>query len=124
SSRPAFPWTDTCHFLKSFRGLLFLSVLAGVYEMNTNHRSAGSLHGCRVVDLSRVLGGPYCTQILADHGAEVLKIEPPSGDETRGWGPPFLNGTASYFLGVNRNKYGASLDLSQPPGQQALKALL
>lgn len=85
---------------------------------------SGSLSGCKVVDLSRVLGGPYCTQILADHGAEVLKIEPPDGDETRGWGPPFLDGTASYFVGVNRNKRGLSLDLSDEPGQRRLRSLL
>ncbi|WP_353152029.1 CoA transferase [Pollutimonas bauzanensis] len=86
--------------------------------------NGGALQGCKVIDLSRVLGGPYCTQILGDHGAEVFKIEPPSGDETRGWGPPFLDGTASYFLGVNRNKYGLSLDLSAPDGQAFLKTLL
>ncbi len=91
--------------------------------MNTT-ADVGALHGCRVIDLSRVLGGPYCTQILGDHGAEVFKIEPPSGDETRGWGPPFLDGTASYFLGVNRNKYGLTLDLSAPEGQDFLKSLL
>lgn len=90
----------------------------------TKPTSAGALHGCKVIDLSRVLGGPYCTQILADHGAEVFKIEPPGGDETRGWGPPFLDGTASYFLGVNRNKYGLSLDLSKPEGQAFLRAML
>lgn len=84
----------------------------------------GALSDCKVVDLSRVLGGPYCTQILADHGAEVLKIEPPDGDETRGWGPPFLGATASYFVGVNRNKRGLSLDLSQAEGQARLRALL
>lgn len=92
--------------------------------MNTENSSLGSLQGIRVIDLSRVLGGPYCTQILGDHGAEVLKVEPPSGDETRGWGPPFVDGTASYFLGVNRNKQGLSLDLSTPKGQDFLKALL
>lgn len=93
--------------------------------MHTNRTAgAGALHGCKVIDLSRVLGGPYCTQILGDHGADVFKIEPPSGDETRGWGPPFLDGTASYFLGVNRNKYGLTLDLSTPDGQEFLKALL
>ncbi len=54
----------------------------------------GSLAGLRVIDLSRVLGGPYCTQILADHGAEVVKVEPPNGDETRTWGPPFDGDTA------------------------------
>jgi len=84
----------------------------------------GSMHGLRVVDLSRVLGGPYCTQILADHGAEVIKIEPPGGDETRGWGPPFDGDTASYFQGVNRNKLGAVLDLSQPAERERLLALL
>ena len=85
----------------------------------------GSLHGLRVVDLSRVLAGPYCTQILADHGADVLKIEPPVGDETRGWGPPFnAQGTASYFQGLNRNKRGSTMDLTQPAERNALLALL
>ena len=84
---------------------------------------AGALAGCTVIDLSRVLGGPYCTQILADHGADVLKIEPPGGDET-GLGPPFLGETASYFIGVNRNKRGMALDLSLPAGQELLRALL
>lgn len=92
--------------------------------MTPDISAQGALRGCKVVDLSRVLGGPYCTQILADHGAEVLKIEPPFGDETRGWGPPFLDGTASYFIGVNRNKYGASLDLSAPEGRAVLNGLL
>jgi formyl-CoA transferase len=84
-----------------------------------------SLNGLKVIDLSRVLGGPYCTQILADHGADVLKIEPPAGDETRGWGPPFdADGTASYFLGLNRNKRGTTMDLSQPAERDKLRALL
>lgn len=84
-----------------------------------------SLAGLKVIDLSRVLGGPYCTQILADHGADVLKIEPPQGDETRGWGPPFdAHGTASYFQGLNRNKRGSTMDLSQPAQREALLALL
>ena len=86
--------------------------------------ATGALAGIRVVDLSRVLGGPYCTQILADHGADVLKIEPPQGDETRGWGPPFQNGTAAYFRGVNRNKRGMTLDLKRPAAREALLELL
>lgn len=85
---------------------------------------SGALAGCKIIDLSRVLGGPYCTQILGDHGADIIKIEPPDGDETRGWGPPFLGETASYFIGVNRNKRGMSLDLSQPAGQELLRHLL
>lgn len=86
----------------------------------------GALRGVKVVDLSRVLGGPYCTQILGDHGADVIKIEPPSGDETRGWGPPFReeDGAASYFLGVNRNKRGMALDLRQEAGREVLLRLL
>jgi crotonobetainyl-CoA:carnitine CoA-transferase CaiB-like acyl-CoA transferase len=85
----------------------------------------GSLDGLKVIDLSRVLAGPLCTQILADHGADVLKIEPPQGDDTRTWGPPFdAHGTASYFLGLNRNKRGMTMDLQQPAQRQALLALL
>jgi crotonobetainyl-CoA:carnitine CoA-transferase CaiB-like acyl-CoA transferase len=84
----------------------------------------GALAGIRVIDLTRVLGGPYCTQMLGDHGAEVIKIEPPQGDETRGWGPPFQGETASYFIGVNRNKRGAALDLSRPKGREVLFRLL
>ena len=85
----------------------------------------GALDGLRVIDLSRVLAGPYCTQILADHGADVLKVEPPTGDETRGWGPPFdAEGTASYFHGLNRNKRGCTMDLTEPAQREALLALL
>jgi len=86
--------------------------------------SAGALAGIKVIDLSRVLGGPYCTQMLADHGAEVIKIEPPQGDETRTWGPPFQDDTASYFIGVNRNKRGVALDLTRPEGREAVLRLL
>jgi crotonobetainyl-CoA:carnitine CoA-transferase CaiB-like acyl-CoA transferase len=84
----------------------------------------GALHGLRVVDLSRVLAGPYCGQVLADHGAQVLKIESPQGDETRTWGPPFEDGVASYYLGLNRNKAGMRLDLTTDEGRQQLLLLL
>ncbi|MEI4472415.1 CaiB/BaiF CoA transferase family protein [Frigidibacter sp. MR17.24] len=84
----------------------------------------GSLQNLRVIDASRVLGGPYAGQILADHGADVIKIEPPTGDETRGWGPPFLGDAASYFLGLNRNKRGIALDLTLASGREVLLALL
>ena len=84
----------------------------------------GALAGIRVIDLTRVLGGPYCTQILADHGAEVIKIEPPQGDETRDWGPPFRDGRAAYFEGVNRNKRSMALDLARPEGREVLLRLL
>jgi len=85
---------------------------------------AGALDGLIVIDLTRVLGGPYCTQILGDHGAEIIKIEPPQGDEVRDWGPPFLEDDASYFIGVNRNKRSMGLDLSQQAGRDVLLRLL
>ncbi len=92
-------------------------------------RSAGALAGLKVIDLTRVLGGPYCTMILSDHGAEVIKVEPPQGDEVRDWGPPFLehedgSRDASYFLGVNRNKRSVALDISKPEGVAVLLRLL
>lgn len=83
-----------------------------------------SLHGLKVIDLSRVLGGPFCTQLLADHGATVIKVEPPQGDETRGWGPPFKGDASSYFIGVNRNKLGMALDLTQPQAKDVLLDML
>lgn len=91
--------------------------------------SPGALAGLKVIDLTRVLGGPYCTMILSDHGAEVIKIEPPAGDEVRDWGPPFLpqeDGAqdASYFLGVNRNKRALALDLGLEQGRAVLLRLL
>jgi crotonobetainyl-CoA:carnitine CoA-transferase CaiB-like acyl-CoA transferase len=84
----------------------------------------GSLANLKVIDASRVLGGPYAGQVLADHGADVIKLEPPAGDETRGWGPPFLGDAASYFQGLNRNKRGIAVDLSQDKGRELLLALL
>ncbi|KAB2851302.1 MAG: CoA transferase [Hyphomicrobiaceae bacterium] len=80
--------------------------------------------GLKVVDLTRVLGGPYATQILADHGADVIKLEPPQGDEVRDWGPPFHDGDASYFIGINRNKRSVGLDLSLGQGRDLLLTLL
>lgn len=85
----------------------------------------GALHGLRVIDLSRVLAGPLCTQMLADHGADVIKVEPPAGDETRTLGPPFNeDGDAAYFTAVNRGKRALALDLSRPEGREVLLALL
>jgi crotonobetainyl-CoA:carnitine CoA-transferase CaiB-like acyl-CoA transferase len=92
--------------------------------MWTTLTDGGALSGVRVVDLSRVLGGPFCTQVLGDHGADVLKLEPPTGDETRQWGPPFEAGLASYFIGVNRNKTGLTIDLATAAGQAFLRGLL
>jgi crotonobetainyl-CoA:carnitine CoA-transferase CaiB-like acyl-CoA transferase len=84
-----------------------------------------ALQGLLVVDLSRVLAGPYCTMILGDLGARVIKIENPvSGDDTRAWGPPFLGGESAYFLSVNRNKESLTLNLKHPAGKEALWRLI
>ena len=83
-----------------------------------------AMTGLRVIDLTRVLGGPYCTQILADHGADVIKVEPPAGDETRDWGPPFHEDDAAYFVGINRTKRGIGLDLASEGGRDVLMKLL
>jgi crotonobetainyl-CoA:carnitine CoA-transferase CaiB-like acyl-CoA transferase len=81
-------------------------------------QGSAPLAGVRVADLSRVLAGPYCTMVLADLGAEVIKVErPEAGDETRSWGPPFAGGEAAYYLSVNRGKRSCALDLSQPDGR-------
>jgi crotonobetainyl-CoA:carnitine CoA-transferase CaiB-like acyl-CoA transferase len=80
---------------------------------------AAPLEGVRVVDLSRVLAGPYATMVLADLGADVVKVERPGeGDETRWWGPPYAGGEAAYFLSVNRSKRSVALDLKQPQGRE------
>ena len=93
--------------------------------MPANELTRGAMTGLKVVDLSRVLAGPLCTQMLADHGADVVKIEPPAGDETRGLGPPFdAAGQAAYFGAVNRGKRGMALDLSHAEGRAVLEALL
>ncbi len=97
--------------------------------------SAQPLAGVRVLDLSRVLAGPWCTQTLADLGADVIKIERPmrngsGGDDTRGWGPPFLRdrdgrdtAEAAYYLGTNRNKRSVTVDIARPEGQALIRRL-
>ncbi|GAA4422627.1 CaiB/BaiF CoA-transferase family protein [Acidovorax lacteus] len=97
----------------------------------TTPSSAGALAGIKVLDLSRVLAGPWCTQILADLGADVIKVERPgAGDDTRHWGPPFLHdadgrptGQASYFAACNRNKRSITLDIATPEGQALVRRM-
>ena len=90
-------------------------------EKNKNNHA---LNGIKILDLTRVLGGPYATQILADHGAEVIKIESKIGDEVRAWGPPFINDMASYFINVNRNKKSIAIDLTKQEGKEIILELL
>ncbi|HKS21499.1 MAG TPA: CoA transferase [Thermoanaerobaculia bacterium] len=82
------------------------------------------LHGIVVADFSRVLAGPLCTQLLADAGARVIKIESPEGDETRRWGPPFVRGVSAYFLSINRNKESIVVDLKSRDGSHVAKQLV
>ena len=86
--------------------------------------SKSALDGVVVIDASRVLAGPFAGQILGDHGAEVIKVESYDGDDTRGYGPPFINGDAPYFLGLNRNKKNLALNLSDANGIAALFTML
>lgn len=83
-----------------------------------------ALEGVTVIDLSRILAGPYCTMMLGDLGAEILKVEPPRGDDCRHWGPPFIEGESAYFLAVNRNKKSLCLDLKTDEGRDILARLI
>jgi succinate--hydroxymethylglutarate CoA-transferase len=84
----------------------------------------GALTGLRVIDLTRVLAGPFCTMTLGDMGADVIKVEPPDrGDDTRTWGPPFVEGESTYFMSVNRNKRSLTLNLATKAGQSILTTL-
>ena len=84
----------------------------------------GALAGIKVLDLSRVLAGPWCGTLLGDLGAEVVKVESLQGDDTRGWGPPFLEGESAYYLGCNRNKQGIAIDFSKSVGKSLLAQLI
>jgi crotonobetainyl-CoA:carnitine CoA-transferase CaiB-like acyl-CoA transferase len=81
------------------------------------------LSGIRVLDFSHALAGPYCTMLLGDLGADVIKVEPPAGDHSRQWGPPFIDGESSYFLSVNRNKRSVVLDLKRPAARGVAEEL-
>jgi formyl-CoA transferase len=82
------------------------------------------LNGIRVLDLSRVLAGPYCTMVLGDLGAEVIKVESPEGDDTRSWGPPFAEGESAYYLCVNRNKRSIVVDFKTDEGRRVIHELI
>ena len=84
-----------------------------------------SLEGITVIDCSQILAGPFCSMLLADHGARVIKVEKPNGgDDVRGWGPPFIGDDSSAFVQLNRNKESISLDIKENPGKEILKKLI
>lgn len=99
----------------AYRALATTSMLSNPATAETKKSvSASALEGLTVVDFSHALAGPYCTLLLSDYGARVYKIESAAGDMGRGWGPPFAGGMASFFLGLNRGKFGVALDLKHP----------
>ena len=84
-----------------------------------------SLEGITVIDCSQILAGPFCSMLLADHGARVIKVEKPNGgDDVRGWGPPFIGDDSSAFVQLNRNKESISLDIKEKSGKEILKKLI
>ena len=86
--------------------------------------NAGALTGVRVLDLTRALAGPYCTMFLGDFGAEVTKVEQPQvGDDSRGWGPPFVANESAYFLSINRNKKSITIDMKTAEGIDLVRRL-
>src|SRR3954464_15711270 len=88
------------------------------------NKTPGALDGVRVLDLTRILAGPLCGMMLGALGADVIKVEPPNGDDTRTWGPPFVEGEAAYFLGLNRNKRSLALNMAVQDGPSVLAALI
>ena len=91
----------------------------------TENAAPGALDGIRVIDLTRVLAGPFCAMSLGDMGADVIKVEQPGrGDDTRAWGPPFVGEESAYYLGVNRNKRGITLNLKEAAAREVLAELL
>lgn len=84
----------------------------------------GYLSDITIIDLTRILSGPFCTMYFADMGANVIKVEPPGGDDTRTWGPPFIEGESAYFLSINRNKRSIVLDLKSDQGKSVLRRLI
>ena len=91
---------------------------------NSKATNQGALHGVLVIDCSQVLAGPYCSMLLGDMGADVIKIEKPTGDDMRRWGPPFIEGESTAFMAVNRNKRSVVLDLKSQHGLATLKRML
>ena len=84
----------------------------------------GALDGIKVLDMTQAMSGPFATMLLGDLGAEIIKVEPPEGDQTRSWAPPYMGGISSYFMSTNRNKESISIDLKKPEGKEILRRLI
>lgn len=109
-----------CEYIVRFAGSFYFTSTVGRGDV-----VAGALDGIRIIDASRVLAGPFCSMILGDLGAEVIKIEHyESGDETRGWGPPFVKGESAYYLCANRNKQSMTLNLKAEQGKEIFRKLV
>src|SRR5512146_2226207 len=94
-------------------------------EKAESRTAPAPLKGVRVIDMSRIIAGPYCSMILGDFGAEVIKVEQPKiGDESRAWGPPWMKEVSAYYIAVNRNKKSLTLNLKKPEGVQIFKGLV
>lgn len=116
--------TDQSQFKLTSGNVRSLFELA-FYFRKRGEKMSGALKNMRVLDLSRVLAGPYCTMILGDLGAEVIKVEAPGGsDDTRKWGPPFIEGVSAYYLTANRNKKAITVDLKSTEGVEMIKQLV
>src|SRR5687768_2234442 len=106
-------------------GVLILTRNGAIRLCNHSAVADGPLSGLTVLDLTRVLSGPYCTMLLGDMGARVIKVEQPGrGDDTRAWGPPFVGSESAYFLGTNRNKESLTLDFKASDGRAILERLV
>ena len=94
-------------------------------DKRKNQTGAPPLKGIRVIDLTRIIAGPYCAMVLGDLGAEVIKIEQPKiGDESRAWGPPWVKEVSAYFIAINRNKKSLTLNFKKPEGIEIFKKLV
>ena len=83
-----------------------------------------ALKGIKILDITQAMSGPFATMLLGDLGADVVKVEPPNGDQTRSWAPPYMNGISSYFISTNRNKKSIAIDLKTGDGKEILRRLI
>ena len=119
------PWIRVSETYNVFTLFVLLALFVCFQQWERGEVMRGALEGIRIIDVSRVLAGPFCSMILGDLGAEVIKVEHhESGDETRGWGPPFAQGESAYYLCANRNKESMTLNLKSDQGKEIFRKLV